>query len=255
MPRYSTVGSRGHQAELPTEVEAVRELSRVAFGAAETPFAEAPGRPPGRDQRPRTMRLGIGLIAAVLAVAGEAFAQQTPATPPPADPSRRLTFETAFPPLPPVTADPGTAPRQRGWAPQVELTLSCPACEDDLRPPMIGAQPQWTMHGRAGVGNDRQRLTVGLAVQRNARLPLFLTETLGGEALPEPRSSFSAMGDSADRWQATLQYERLLWRSRSGTTVGVGGDVFVPIVPWGGAKDSPERRRNLAGRAGLRVRF
>lgn len=201
------------------------------------------------------MRLGIGLLTAVLAVPGEAFAQQTPPTPPPADPSRRLTFETAFPPLPPVTAEAATAPRDSGWAPRLELTLTCPSCEDDLRPPRIGAQPQWTMHGTAGVGNDSQRLTVGLAVQRNARLPLFLTETLGGASLPEPRSSFSAMGDSADRWQGTVQYERLLWRGRNGTTLDFVGEAFVPIVPWGGEKDAPVRRRNLAGRAGLRVRF
>lgn len=200
------------------------------------------------------MRLGIGLITVVLAGAVEALAQQTP-TPPPADPSRRLTFETAFPSVPPVTAEAATAPRPLDWLPQLELTLTCPSCDDDLHPPMIGAQPQWALHGTAGVGNDNQRLTVGLAVQRNARLPLFLTETLGGVALPEPRSSFSAMGDSVDRWQATVQYERLLWRSRTGATVGVVGEAFVPIVPWGGERDVPVRPRNLAGRAGLRVRF
>lgn len=200
------------------------------------------------------MRLGPGVLVAMLAMEGDVAARQAPVPQPMAEPPpRRLTLETVFPPA--DTPVPAPDRIERGWTPQLELTFSCPSCPDERRPPVIGAQPQWTVHATSSLGDDRQRLTLGLAGQRNARLPLFMTETLAGDALPMPPSAMTTMGDTLTRWQATVQAERLLWRSRGGVTLHLVGEAVVPLVPSGSEQSGAVRSRNLAGRGAFRVRF
>ena len=195
------------------------------------------------------MRLGIGLLTAVLAMAGEAAAQTSP------DPPRRLRLDTA-------TTDAAPAPPTRerdpwDWTSSLDVAATCPTCSAGGRLPSTNANTPWLWGTRVRIGDDSDWLAVGVVGQRNMQRPLYMTQTLGGPPQADTPASTTPLGDTRTTWQLVLQGERTLWRSLHGATTGVVGEAFLPLGAWGAAPMSttaptPSSR---AVRGAFRVRF
>jgi hypothetical protein len=212
-------------------------------------MVEAPGRPPGHDQRPRNMRLGIGFIAAVLAMAETAAAQTS------ADPPRRLRLDTAT-----TDAAPAPATRERDpwdWASSLDVTATCPTCPRAGRPAATNGNAPWLWGTRIRIGDDTDWLAAGVVGQRNVQRPLYMTEAVGGLPQADAPTSTTPLGDTRTTWQLVLQGERTLWRSLHGVTTGVVGEAFLPLGAWGKAPRSTTApaASPRAARGAFRVRF
>ena len=196
------------------------------------------------------MRLGIGLLAAVLGLGTEA-ASQAP-SPPPAEPQPRLRLDTTIP-----AATSETRESTSDWTTGLEVTAACPTCPDALRPPSTHGNAPWWWGARMRFGDDANWTAVGLVGQRNAPLPLFMTQEMGGPPRPGAPPSTAPLADTRTTWQLVLQGERALWHGRHGATTGVVGEAFLPLGAWGAAPaavDAPTPARR-AVRGAFRVRF
>jgi hypothetical protein len=232
MLRYSTVGS--HAGAFPSGM-------RWLVNAAARPF--------DGDGRRRSMRFGVGVLTAVLVVGTEA-AGQVPG--PPADPQPRLRLDTTLP----VPA-PATRERPSDSTAGLEVTATCPACPDERHGPVVNGNAPWLWGARMRFGGDVNWTAVGLVGQRNAPLPLFMTQEMGGPPRPGAPSATAPLADTRTTWQLVLQGERALWHGRHGATTGVVGEAFLPLGTWGATPTSadaatPPRR---AVRGAFRVRF
>jgi hypothetical protein len=199
------------------------------------------------------MRIGWRILTAALAFGAEAVAQQAPPSPP-TEPSRRLTFDSAT-----TASVPATTPRDRtfDWTSGLDVTATCPTCPDDGRPPSTNGNAPWVWGARVRAGSASNWFGVGVVGQRNAQLPLFMAQPLGGLPQAEAPSSMARLGDTRTNWQVVLQGERTLWRSAHGVTTGVVGEVFLPLGAWGAtpaSADAPSPS-SRALRGAFRVRF
>jgi len=73
---------------------------------------------------------------------------------------------------------------------------------------------------------------VGALGSRNARLPLFVSTFLANPQVPLPMPDVSSLSDLAQSnytWQVIAAAKKTLFTSKSGVTVGVAGDVFIPV--------------------------
>jgi hypothetical protein len=196
------------------------------------------------------MRLGIALLMAVLALAADA-ASQTP-SPPPAEPQPRLRFDTTIP-------VPTTERRETtvDWTAGLDVRATCPSCLDERRPPVVNGNAPWLWSARWSGGSADTRVSFGVVGQRNTWLPLFMTQPIGGEPLPEVPSSLTPMGDTRTQWQLTLGAEQTLLRRGTGPSLGVLGEAFLPLPSLGAAartENAPAPAKR-AFRGGFRVRF
>ena len=196
------------------------------------------------------MRLGIGLLAAVIALGNEA-AGQAP-SPRPTEPQPRLRLDTTLP-------VPTTEPREStsDWTAGLDVTATCPTCPDERRPPVVNGNAPWLWSARWSGGSADSRASFGLVGQRNTRLPLFMTQPIGGTPQAEAISSLTPMGDTRTQWQLNLGAEQTLWRGTTGPTLDLLGDAFLPLPGFARAprtSDAPSPPRQ-AVRGGFRVRF
>ena len=196
------------------------------------------------------MRLGIGLISAVLALGGEA-AGQAP-SPRPTEPPPRLRLDTTI-------LVPTTEPREStsDWTAGLDVTATCPSCPDERRPPVVNGNAPWLWSARWSGGSADTQVSFGVVGQRNTRLPLFMTQPIGGTPQAEAPSSLTPMGDTRTQWQLILGAEQTLWRRATGSTLGVLGEAFLPLpsvtpAPRTGDAPAPPKR---AFRGAFRVRF
>jgi hypothetical protein len=197
------------------------------------------------------MRIGFAVLTAVLALGPDAGAQ--PAQQPPEAP-RRLTIDTAT-----TASVPAAAPHDRriDWTSGLDVTATCPTCPDERRPPFTNGNAPWLWSARLRAGSESKWFGVGVVGQRNAQLPLFMTQPLGGLPQAETPSSTARLGDPRTNWQVVLQGERTVWRSPRGVTTGVLGEAFLPLGAWGaapGSTDAPSPS-SRAVRGAFRVRF
>ena len=197
-----------------------------------------------------SMRFGIGLLTAVLALAADA-AGQAP-SPPPAEPQPRLRLDTTIP-VPPTEQRDSTV----DWTAGLDVRATCPSCPDDRRPPVVDGNAPWLWSARWSGGSADTRVSFGVVGQRNTWLPLFMTQPIGGEPLPEVPSSLTPMGDTRTQWQLILGAEQTLWDRATGPSLGVLGEAFLPLPTLGAApraNDAPTPTKR-AFRGAFRVRF
>jgi hypothetical protein len=106
-----------------------------------------------------------------------------------------------------------------------------PAGSDDVRvsSPHHPNAPK-TFGGALKFGGDAAAVSIGIIGSQNARLPQFMSTTLAGTAIPTPDvPSFSDMSRSSTRWQLVASAQKNVFTSKRGVTVGITGDVFVPV--------------------------
>lgn len=80
------------------------------------------------------------------------------------------------------------------------------------------------------VGGQSAAFSIGAVGSQTLKLPLFMSTTLTGAQLPIPDASFfSDMSRSGTSWQIVASAHKNLFTSKAGRTIGVSGDVFLPV--------------------------
>jgi hypothetical protein len=108
-----------------------------------------------------------------------------------------------------------------------------PPGRDDIRvTPPRGPNAPNVFGGGIRLGGESAAFSVGAVGSQNLRLPLFMSTTIAGSQLPVPDSSFFYDASrSTTNWQVVASATKNLFTSKSGRTVGVSGDVFLPVGP------------------------
>jgi hypothetical protein len=73
-------------------------------------------------------------------------------------------------------------------------------------------------------------------------MPLFLSQTIGGDDLTLPLASFSDVSQREIRWELTASVRKTLKQTSGGRTISAVADVWVPlntVSPVPGATDPP----------------
>ena len=108
-----------------------------------------------------------------------------------------------------------------------------PPSGDDLRlwSPRHPNAPQ-TFGAGMHIGGRSASFSVGAVGSRSARLPLFVSTILANPQTPMPMPDVSSLSDLAQSnytWQVIAAARKNLFTSQGGVTVGVAGDVFIPV--------------------------
>jgi len=108
-----------------------------------------------------------------------------------------------------------------------------PPSGDDLRlwSPRHPNAPQ-TFGAGMHIGGRSASFSVGAVGSRSARLPLFVSTILANPQTPMPMPDVSSLSDLAQSnytWQVVAAARKSLFTSTGGVTVGVAGDVFIPV--------------------------
>jgi hypothetical protein len=108
-----------------------------------------------------------------------------------------------------------------------------PPSGDDLRlwSPRHPNAPQ-AFGGGMHLGGSSASFSVGAVGSRNARLPLFVSTLMANPQMPMPMPDVSSLSDLARSnytWQLIAAARKNLFTWKGGVTVGVAGDVFIPV--------------------------
>jgi hypothetical protein len=195
-------------------------------------------------RRPRDVRDGMRAALLVCASSDGGSAAAQTAEVPPASPNITI----AAPP------SPGPVSLQKGWTFRFDAPATCIGCGDRPGPPVVNGNTPWRASGALNWQSDAGAVGVRLTGQRGARLPLFMTPSVG---LPMPAAaSDTLLSETHTQWQVTLSGERTLWRIRGGASLSLFGDLHLPL----GAGRTPDTGdvptlSQTAFLAGFRVRF
>lgn len=86
------------------------------------------------------------------------------------------------------------------------------------------------MKGAVTLERGNNQFTLGVAGQRNHRLPLYFAPPLAMDTDTIPAASGMAnMAQTRTSWQVSARARRTLKRLSGGQTVGVVGEAFVPV--------------------------
>lgn len=214
----------------------------------------------------------VGATGALAADAADArlapASQATPApavqtAPPPPDrpplDDRGRALVLTLPTPPPSRPDERDTVSPRRWrfdftAPPMRCA-ECPAT--DMRPERRSNAP-WAVEADLAYASPDTAAAVGVVAHRNYQAPFYMSRPLANaQELPSGGASFFDPAKSATSWLLTARFDRTLFRARSGLTLGIVGDLFVPVGAQGappGAREAP-RTSSWAGRLGTRVRF
>ena len=118
-------------------------------------------------------------------------------------------------------------------APTGDWQCCAPPSGDDLRlwSPRHPNAPQ-TFGAGMHIGGRSASFSVGAVGSRSARLPLFVSTILANPQTPMPMPDVSSLSDLAQSnytWQVIAAARKNLFTSQGGVTVGVAGDVFIPV--------------------------
>lgn len=150
----------------------------------------------------------------------------------------------------------GPVPLSKGWTFRFDAPATCTGCRDGLGAPVVNGNTPWLVGAALSRHSDAGALGVRLTGQRGARLPLFMTPSVGG--LPRPAGAADALlSDTRTQWQVTLSGERTLWRSRGGASLSLFGDLHLPLGITGRRPDTSDvpALSQTAFLAGFRVRW
>lgn len=168
--------------------------------------------------------------AVVTSVVGVAGAAAIGAQAPPAGPSPLSGVDTR----PRVRLD-GPTPPAGGewWRPRLEIQVGRP-CEG-CAPTRLGVPPgspnaPWSVDSTVSFATAGSRVVLGVSGTRNHRLPLFMARTLDGRGdLTAPVGALADLSPRPTLWVVTGSARKVLKRTASGATLGVAGDVFLPL--------------------------
>ena len=90
-------------------------------------------------------------------------------------------------------------------------------------------------------GRADARVTFGIVGYRNYKLPLFMSQTINANPnFTTAASSLVDMSDNQTRWQLSVRAQKTIKRMSRGPTLGLVGDVFIPITSAFAAPGAPD---------------
>lgn len=144
-----------------------------------------------------------------------------------------------------------------------DMPDACPSCGGERSGPLVvNGNAPWRMSGMLSFDGDRSAVDVTVTGQRGARLPAYMTPSMG---VARPAAAAEAMlSDTLTRWQLSVEGERRLFGRTDGASLSIVGSVHAPLGRSGrsftpaGVPPALGRERTVAPLAafgGLRVRF
>lgn len=106
----------------------------------------------------------------------------------------------------------------------------CSPAGETRQPWAIQPKGPESIGASARVGTANTFLSLGMVGSRDTRYPMFMTTTLAGSEIPTPAlSSMTDISKGRRTWQVVGSAKKQLFTSKGGKTVGVSGDVFIPL--------------------------
>lgn len=89
----------------------------------------------------------------------------------------------------------------------------------------------WALGSRLTYGTQSAQASFGVIAARNYRLPVFMSQPLGSDAILSmpAMSSLSDFLTARTEWQFTARVQKTIARGSRGQTLSLVGDVFLPI--------------------------
>jgi hypothetical protein len=174
----------------------------------------------------------IAACALGMTTSGVAYTQELPAT----GIIERAAIDAARLPLKSFTL-PTSAPTsgERSWKTTVEISEPCETC-----PPTTNRNAPWQFSARLGYATAGGfELTAGMVGNRGYTLPTFMDTTIGGLKRLSPNVSALANLGSTIRWDVTVSGSGTLRRRSDSVTLGIVGDLFVPLTSSTGRSGGP----------------
>ena len=128
---------------------------------------------------------------------------------------------------------------------------------DAMAPPTNPNAPWKVSFGFSYSSGDGSVASIGLVGHRNYGLPLYLSQTIGGDNLTLPLASFTDLSQRDIQWELTVRVGKTLKRTPDGRTISAVADEWIPlntVSPVPGSTDQPVRP-SPAGRAGVAFGF
>lgn len=174
----------------------------------------------------------VGAMIGALAGAAPSYAQDarplSESAPPPPVVTPAQDFE--------LRNRPPTLPK--GWSMRVDVPTGCPTCGPSSTGSLMNGNAPWRAFG--GLQRQGRSTTLGatLVAERGTRLPLYMSAP--ANSVHAPTASESRPSDMRMRWQTVLTGERVFKRTRSGKTVSLFADAYLPFggrAPVTGSQD------------------
>ena len=173
-----------------------------------------------------------GVFMGALAGAATADAQDArpageSASPPPVvTPAQDLELRTRTVTLP------------KGWSMRFDVPTGCPTCGPSSTGSLMNGNAPWRAFGGLQWQGASTTLGATLVAERGTRLPLYMSAP--ATSVHAPTASESRPSDMRMRWQTVLTGERVFKRTRSGKTVSLFADAYLPFggrAPVTGSQD------------------
>lgn len=159
----------------------------------------------------------IGALAGTTtASAQEARPLSESAPPPPVvTPAQDFELRTHTPSLP------------KGWSTRIDVPTGCPTCGPSSTGSLMNGNAPWRAFGGLQWQGASTSVGATLVAERGTRVPLYMsvpTNTVHVPTASEARPSDMRLG-----WQTVLSAEQVVAKTRSGKTVSLFADAYVPF--------------------------
>lgn len=162
-----------------------------------------------------------GVLIGALARAATAEAQdarpltESSSPPPMITPAQDVELRSRTPPLPP------------GWTMRFDVPTGCPTCGPWSTGSFMNGNAPWRAFGGMQWHGESTTLGATLVAERAALLPLYMSAP--ASSVHTPTASESRPSDMRLRWQTKLSAERTIAKTRTGKTVSLFADAYVPF--------------------------
>lgn len=172
--------------------------------------------------------VSIGALAvSATAEAQDARPPDESASPPPVvTPAQDLELRTSTVTLP------------KGWTMRFDIPTGCPTCGPSSTGSIPNGNAPYGAFGWLRWQGVSTTLGATLVAERGARLPLYMSAP--ANSVHVPTASESRPSDMRLRWQTMLTGESVVKRTRSGKTVSLFADAYLPFggrAPVTGGQD------------------
>jgi hypothetical protein len=189
----------------------------------------------------RALSAGVVLVITCAAPSAGGVEQEPAATAPPLSdgearqqslPNPTLAPREMPPLAPRIWSEPARTPPLTTWLSTADVRcLSCGGGDPPggLMPSTNGNAP-WAFQGTLHRQGNAGRLSLGVLGTRNYAGPLYGALSPEGAFAPGPLSTITPnLAIPSTQWHLTAGFERTLFTTKGGATLGIYGDVLLPL--------------------------
>lgn len=143
----------------------------------------------------------------------------------------------------------------KGWSTRIDVPTGCPTCGPSSTGSLMNGNAPWRAFGGLQWQGASTSIGATLVAERGTRVPLYMS--VPANTVHVPTASEARPADMRLGWQTVLSAEQVVAKTRSGKTVSIFADAYVP---FGGRTALPPGTdigvvSRTALIAGIRVRF